>query len=185
MIMIMSKQVIGSTDSDSLAFEDLEGAVVVVAFVAVDVDVAVVGLVLDFAKVGVVDCGWVVVVIAVLLLVEEVSECGVFVESDGFELSIGVEAEDDGCDVVNEADAGVDVYEEFHVGEFGWIYLILDGCKEVDHEGDGEVDADEDEDHEELVATLMLYEVEDKDEEDTEDGLCDKFFGCNKVKDYD
>lgn len=45
----MSKQVIGSTDSDSLAFEDLEGAVVVVAFVAVDVDVAVVGLVLDFA----------------------------------------------------------------------------------------------------------------------------------------
>ena len=49
MIMIMSKQVIGSTDSDSLAFEDLEGAVVVVAFVAVDVDVSVVGLVLDFA----------------------------------------------------------------------------------------------------------------------------------------
>ena len=49
MIMIMSKQVIGSTDSDALAFEDLEGAVVVVAFVAVDVDVSVVGLVLDFA----------------------------------------------------------------------------------------------------------------------------------------
>jgi hypothetical protein len=37
-------------------------------------------------------------------LFEEVSECWILIEGDGFELSIWVEAEDDGCYVVDKAD---------------------------------------------------------------------------------
>lgn len=175
----------GSSDSNSLSFEHLESTVIVIPFVAIIVDITVVRIVVHVSHV--------ILVIAVVFLVsglriivasfEVAPKSGIFIECDGFEFAVGIEAEDHEEDVVGEADDGVCVDELVDACVGGWVCAVLDGGEEEDHEGDCEEDADEDEEHHELVAALVLDHPDDEDEEKAEECLLQELFGCDEVQD--
>jgi hypothetical protein len=98
-----------SSDFDALTLEDFEGAVVVIPAVAIIVYIAIVRIVIHLPPIRVLLlCGIVIVSsageIASLAGLKVVPEGWVLVEGDGFELAVGIEAEDEGEEVVSEAD---------------------------------------------------------------------------------
>lgn len=114
-----------------------------------------------------------------------VPQSRVFVEGDGFELAVGVEAEDHDEDVVDKADDRDCVDELVEVVVGGHVYTVLDRGQEVDEEGDCEEDTDKDEHHHALVATLVLNHVDDEDEEQTDQCLHYELTGSDEVQQHD
>ncbi len=158
-----------SPNLDSLTFEDFKSAMVIIPFVAIIVYISVIGLYIDVADIVILLVLISVAILAVsvsrVLSLEVSSKGWIFIKSNGFELAIGVEKEDDDENIVGKANDGVDIVKLIHSVVCAWVCSILYGCEEIDHKRDCEEDADEDEDHDALIATLMLDHPQNHDEE--------------------
>ena len=161
---------------------------VVVSFVVVDLDVAVIGIVVDLPHVGISPISpvpSVPSVISVLLTLEVVSKCRVLSKGKSLEFPIGVEAEDHHEEVVSKADDGDRVDVLFLAGVGTGRDFVLYGSQEVDHEGDREEDADEDVQHQGLVAAAVLGEVQHEEQDQPEQCLSDELLVGDEVEDDD
>lgn len=158
-----------SPNLDSLTFEDFKSAMVIIPFVAIIVYISVIGLYIDVPDIVIllilISVAILSVSISRVLSLEVSSKGWIFIKSNGFELAIGVEKEDDDENIVDEANDGIDIVKLIHSVVCAWVCSILNGCEEVYHEGYCEEDADKDEDHDALIAALMLDHPENHDEE--------------------
>jgi hypothetical protein len=160
--------------------------VVVISFLAVILDIPIIGLIVHVSDVGVLlFCMFACVSVDVLtsFALKVIPESWVLIKGDALELPIGVEAEDEREEVVGKADDGhcVDVLIFSAVG--AGIDLVLDRRHKVDHEGHCKEDADEDVEHDSLVAALVLDDVEDEKEEQPEEGLQEELLEGHEVED--
>lgn len=164
----------------------------IVSSISVVVDISVVSFVIHISHVLLL---WSFVILFASRVVtcvasfKVVSECWVFVEGNGFEFAIGVEAENHDEGIIYKADDWIDIDVfidsiygvSFNVNVSEGVDLILDGGQEIDQEGHCEEDAEEDEEHDALVAALVLNHPDDQDEEKSENGLRDKLLRCDEV----
>lgn len=145
-------------------------------------NVTIVDIVID--SLGVLVLGFGRGLFVAIIILEVVAKCGVVAVVDSLEFSIGEEAEDGAEGVIDEAEYGICVDEDVHVGISADVVAVLDGGEEVDHEIDGEEDADEDVDHDDLVAQLVLHDVQQEEKEDPEDRLTQERSRCHKVQNH-
>jgi hypothetical protein len=160
-----------SSNFDSLTFENFKSSIIIIPFPFIIRNIAVVDVIIDglscFVIVGILG-RW---LFDPIIIFKVVPECGVISIVNGLEFTIGVEAEDCAEGIVDETKDRVTINKLLHAGIATNIVLVLNGGEEEDHEIDGEEDTDEDVDHDDLIAELVLHDVEQEEKEDTEYSL--------------
>ena len=150
--MIVNRE---SSDTNALAFENLKSTVLVISFLIIYLNITVIEVIVNLISLYFffnIISAW----RFSILILKVVPQGWIVIEIDGFELSIGVEAEDGAKEIIDKADDGYSIDELLHAGPCGKVCLVLDGCEEKHHVLNGEVDADEDVYHDQLVVQEAL-----------------------------
>lgn len=120
-----------------------------------------------------------------ILMLEIVSKSGILIIRDGFKLLVRIETEDHAEAIVKKTKDRISKDEHLHTRVSSQVAALLDGDEEIGHKVNCKENADEDEDHYHLIADLPLNHKQNKEKENTKDGLLKELRNSNKVEDYD